>query len=425
MKTFKIITLGCKVNTYESEVTIEMLKKHGYNLALENEIPDLVIINTCAVTSIAGSKSRQMIHRARHNYPDAIIVSMGCYTQLEKDKLNISDIILGTNDKNKLVSLIEEFEQNKIKKLLVDNARLRKDYECINITHYEENTRAFVKIQDGCDNFCSYCIIPYTRGKSRSRKKEDVLNEVHTLVNNNYQEIVITGIDLASYHDGDNYSFVDLLKDILKEKKILRLRISSIEASQIDDDFIALILNEKRIASHLHIPLQSGSKSVLKRMNRKYTPDEFYKKIVKIKKANPLIALACDVIVGFPEETEEEFKETESFIKKCDFDYLHVFPYSNRPGTIAAKMKQTPAVIKKQRVKTLISEGEITKQRYYKRFDNQVLEVLFETCLADNITWKGYSSNYIEVYVKSSKSLHNKMVKVLYKYNDISEIIDE
>lgn len=426
MKKFKIITLGCKVNTYESEVMAELLEKNNFIMAGEQDTPDVIIINTCAVTSVAGQKSRQMLHRERKNHQSSIIIAVGCYSQLDGNNLEGADVILGTNDKNKLIEKINDYFATKKKQVLIDTPRKRYDYEKISIEKYEENTRAFVKIQDGCDNFCSYCIIPYTRGKARSREEKDILDEIHQLVKNGYQEIVLTGIDLASYGENTKHDFVQLLKDILaSEPTLKRLRISSVEASQINDEFIDLLLNEKRIASHLHIPLQSGSKNILKKMNRKYTKEEFYEKIVKIKKANPLIALACDVIVGFPEETEEEFLECMDFIDQCGFNYLHVFPYSLRPGTVASKMKQTPYEIKKDRARRLIAFGKQKKEEYYKKFDNQIVEVLFETCSKDGLTWKGYTENYIEVNLKSKTCLHNKIKKVLYKYKGNSVLVDE
>ena len=269
MKTFKIHTLGCKVNTYESEAISELLIASSFKRVEEDETADVIIINTCAVTSIAGQKSRKLIHREKRLNPNSVIVSMGCYVQLEKDKLFIdgADILLGTNNRNEIVNLLNEYFKNNEKQIIVDESRKRKEYECLSISTYSENTRAFVKIQDGCDNFCSYCIIPYTRGKFRSRPKQDILDEIHVLVKNGFKEIVLTGIDTASYGKDINEDFVSLLKEILNsEKDLLRLRISSIEASQINDEFISLLHKEDRIALHLHIPLQSGSEEVLKRM---------------------------------------------------------------------------------------------------------------------------------------------------------------
>ena len=424
MKTVAIHTLGCKVNTYESQAISEILTKNNYFEVDQDANADIIIVNTCAVTSVAGQKSRQTLHKVKRNNPTSLIIGVGCFVQLEKDKMfdEGADILIGTNNRDKIVELIKEYEKNHINTKTIDESRSRSEYECLSISTYSENTRAFVKIQDGCDNFCSYCIIPYTRGKFRSRRKEDILNEVNTLVNNGFKEIVLTGIDTASYGKDINENFVSLLKDILKNEKLLRLRISSIEASQIDEDFISLIKQENRIARHLHIPLQSGSETVLKRMNRKYSKDEFYSRIKRIKEEVKDIALACDIIEGFPGETEDEAKETIEFVKKCGFIFLHVFPYSIRKGTPASKMEnQIPKSIKKERVNRLIELGKIEEEKYKKKFDGSEMEVLFETSNGTN--WVGYSSNYIEVSVDSSENLKNKMVKVIYKYNGLSKII--
>lgn len=425
MKSFKIYTLGCKVNTYESEAISEILLNAGYSLSNE-ENADIIIVNTCAVTSVAGQKSRKQIHKVRRENPNSLIIALGCFVQLEKDKLFLegADILLGTNNRKEIVELIENYYIEKENKILLNNPRENNVYECLSICTYSENTRAFVKIQDGCDNFCSYCIIPYTRGKFRSRSKKDVLNEIHNLVSNGFKEIVLTGIDTASYGKDINENFVSLLEEILaSEPNLLRLRISSIEASQIDERFIDLLHKEKRIAMHLHIPLQSGSEEVLKRMNRKYTKAEFYSRIEKIKEEHKDIALACDIIEGFPGETEEEFEETIEFVKKCGFVFLHVFPYSIRVGTPAAKMKnQIDSKTKKERVKKLINIGLELEKEYKEKFVDKELEVLFETNEGD--VWKGYSSNYLEVKVASKVNLKNKMVLVKYKSEGHSEIIN-
>ncbi len=422
MRRFKIITLGCKVNTYESEAISEMLINAQY--VKDEDGPDVVIVNTCAVTSIAASKSRKTLHKVKRLYPSSCLVCLGCYSQLDGENLTACDIVLGTKNKNKIVSLIDNYFEEKNKKIELDNPRNRKQYEDIHIVKYSEKTRAFVKIQDGCDNFCSYCIIPFTRGKSLSRPKNDILKEVHDLVQNGYKEIVITGIDLASYGKEEGTSLLELLKDILKqEKNILRLRISSLEASQIDEEFIDFLKTEDRIASHLHIPLQSGSDTVLKRMNRKYDKASFLKKIKMIKSIDKDIALACDVIVGFPLESEEEFQECIDFIYEASFNYLHVFPYSIRKNTVASKLEQVPSEIKKQRVQKLLTIGKKLQEDYYKKHEGQILEVLFETC--QNNIWKGYSSNYIEVKVKSKENLHNKMYKVQYHFDGYSTLIEQ
>ena len=426
MKTFKIVTLGCKVNTYESEVMAESLLKEGFIPAKNNEDVDIVIINTCTVTHVASQKSRQKMHHYKRMYPHALIIATGCYVQDESCKKDLCDIYIGTQGKSNIGKIIKTYVKNESPLVLLDEPRKRDCYEEMTISSYQENTRAFVKIQDGCDNFCSYCIIPFVRGKFHSRPKKDVLNEIHELVQNGFQEIVLTGIDTAGYGKDIHDSFTSLIQEILnQEPNLKRLRISSIEASQIGDEFIELLKKEERIARHLHIPLQSGSQSVLKRMNRKYTKEEFKARIDKVKAALPNLALACDVIVGFPGETEEEFKESVDFIKACGFDFLHVFPYSIRPHTVAASLKpQVDNEVKKQRVHELIEVGKELEKAYLLKFDNQILEVIMESYDLKTSSWKGYSSNYIPIEVSSKDNLHGKMCKVRYHYNNKSELLE-
>ena len=425
MRRFEIITLGCKVNTYESQVIRESLLKANYEEVKGDETPDIVIVNTCTVTQVASQKSRQKLHHYRLLYPSAIIVGVGCFIQTGNYSDDLCDIYLGTKDKSSIVNVLKEYLENKKKISVIDNPRNRTCYDEEGISSYKENTRAFVKIQDGCDNFCSYCIIPYVRGKFRSRPRNDVLKEIHELVNNGFKEIVLTGIDTAGYGKDINDSFVDLIKTILKEEPLLkRLRISSIEASQIHDDFISLLIEEPRIARHLHIPLQSGSNATLKRMNRKYTKDEFKMRIDKVRSALPTIALACDVIVGFPLESEEDFLESVNFIKECGFDYLHVFPYSIRPNTVAANLKpQIPKKIKQDRAKRLIAIGKELEDAYYKSFDNQELEIIVETKDKKTNLWGGYSSNYIYVNFPYEEDIHGKICHVIYHYQQNGECI--
>lgn len=425
MLKFIIDTLGCKVNTYESQVIREALLSANYIEANEKDDVDLVIVNTCTVTQVASQKSRQKLHHYRTFYPKAIIVGVGCFIQTNNYSDDLCDIYIGTKDKSSIVNIIEEYIKEKKTIKVLDEPRNRTCYEKMHISSYKDNTRAFVKIQDGCDNFCSYCIIPFIRGKFRSRPREDVLNEVHELVNNGFKEIVLTGIDTAGYGKDINDSFVDLIKTILKQEPLLRrLRISSIEASQIHDDFIELLKDEPRIARHLHIPLQSGSESVLKRMNRKYSKEEFKSRIDKVKDAVKDIALACDVIVGFPLESEEEYLESVDFIKECGFNYLHVFPYSIRPNTAAANMKpQISQKVKKERVKRLIEIGNELENNYYKKFDNKELEIIVEAKDKKTNMWKGYSSNYILVNFPYEGEIQGKICKVIYHYGGISELV--
>ncbi|MGN1295158.1 MAG: tRNA (N(6)-L-threonylcarbamoyladenosine(37)-C(2))-methylthiotransferase MtaB [Bacilli bacterium] len=426
MRYYKTHTLGCKVNTYETQAIKELLNKNGY-VESGDDCPlcDVYIINTCAVTAVGEQKSRQKIRSAIKMYPGSVIVVMGCYAQLHAQtiqEIEGTSIVIGTQDRKRIVELLDEYFVNKEQINIVEKNTRQRTYECLDISDYQENTRAFLKIQDGCNNFCSYCIIPYTRGNFRSRPKEDVLKEVRRLVDNGFKEIVLTGIDTSSYgKDLQNYSFDDLLKDIIQiAPELKRLRISSIEESCLSDEFISLLQNSPIIAHHLHLPLQSGSKTVLERMKRKYTKEEFYQTVKKIKDAVPDMALACDVIVGFPGESEEEFNETCEFIKKCEFAYLHVFPYSKRPGTPAAMMKdQVEPKIKKERTAKLIALGEELKKKYELQYEGKEVDVLVETFDEKKKMYKGYSSSYLEVYVESSIDICGQYIRTTYhRYED-------
>lgn len=419
MKTYKIVTLGCKVNAYESQALKEILEKEGY---IEGENPDLVLINTCAVTKMAEHKSKQKVSSLSKKYPEAVIAVCGCSAQLHHErfeKISGVNIVLGNNNHSEIIDLINDYYQSKNIITKVDTNQVRnRSYQHLQITNFDEKARAYVKIGDGCNNFCAYCVIPLIRGNLRSRPKEEILCEIKTLVSNNYQEIVITGIDLASYgKDLENYDFNDLLEEIIKIEGLKRLRISSIEASNIDERFINILKNSKIIAPHLHIPLQSGSNTVLKRMRRKYTCNEFYNKISRIKQEIPDIALACDVIVGFPGETNQEFEETYEFIKKCGFAFLHVFPYSPREYTYASTMpNQISDMIKKERVNKLLELHQELSSAYQQRFIGKRLHVLFESYDKDKKMYYGLTENYLDYYAKSDVNLINKIIEVTYDY---------
>ena len=422
MKFYKTLALGCKVNTYEIQAIKELLDKNGYQESHDDKC-DVFIVNTCAVTQVGEQKSRQMIRKAIKKYPNATHVVMGCYSQLHPEIVKDIDntaIILGTTNRSKIIELLNEYEKNKHQIVLVNKENRKEDYECLKITSYSENTRAFIKIQDGCNNFCSYCIIPYTRGNFRSRPKEEIFNEIKELCDHGFLEIVLTGIDSAGYgkeFKDNSYRFNDLLKDIIeKEPRLKRIRISSMEESELDDEFIDILRNNPVVAPHLHIPLQSGSETVLKRMRRKYNKEQFKSTIDKIRKAVPNIALACDVIVGFPGETEEEFVECMEFIKECGFNYLHVFPYSIREGTPASKMEnQVDPRIKKERVHRLIELGEKLKEDYENQFVGEELNVIIETYNPRTKLYQGYSDNYIEVKVSSDENVLGQYISVKYK----------
>ena len=419
--SFIITFLGCKVNSYEVECVANDLENAGYHNfdSKIDETPGVIIINTCAVTKTSESKSNRTIKKYKKEYPNSIVVVMGCFSKLNKEICADSgaDIVLGTQNRSNIIELINNYKSTNNKIISKNEVERSKEvYENISLSHYLFNTRAFVKIQDGCNNFCSYCIIPFLRGKSRSRKKEEVLKEIKDLIKNGYKEIVLTGIDTASYGLDlyDNYNFSDLLEDILKENKDLyRLRISSIEESQIDDKFINLLKEYPNIANHMHIPLQSGSSHVLDLMRRKYDLKAFKEKIDRIREVRPDIAFSTDVIVGFPDESDENFKETYDFVNLIKFSKVHVFPYSIREGTLASRMNnQVNGKIKKERVQKLISLSDKLAKEYEEKFDGQEMEFLFEHEKENQFI--GHSSNFLEVSISSEEDLNGKIKIVKY-----------
>lgn len=418
MKTYTTISLGCKVNAYEISALTSRLQELGYKE--DNDNPDVAIINTCSVTATADQKSRQHIRKLINNYPNAVVVVMGCYSQGQhlfiKNEIK-ADIIIGTSNRDKIVELITSFKKgDEPIDLTESNPRIYK-YEELGLTSHFENVRAYLKIQDGCDNFCSYCLIPYRRGKSRSRNFDEIIKEAEEIVRQGYQEIVLTGIHVGGYgKDLKDVSFSKLVKALLDIKGLYRLRISSIEESEIDDQLIELINTRDNLAKHFHIPLQSGSDSVLKRMNRKYNKEQFLNKINAIKKACPDVTLTTDVIVGFPGETEEEFVESYNFIKECGFNMLHCFPFSSREGTVAARMKdQIDPRIKKERNLRLIELSNRLWDEYTNKFVNTEVEVLVEQYDSQNKCNIGHTSNYLEVKIPGEKPEIGKIIKTIYK----------
>ena len=409
---YKIITLGCKVNEYESEVISNLLENHGY---IKSEDPDVCIINTCTVTNTADSKSRKMIRSLRRNYPNAILAVMGCMIQNKKDKLDIdADIIIGNTHKTDVVSLIEEYKN----KINIVGDMEDAEFEDMSLNNFDL-TRAYIKIEDGCDNYCSYCIIPYVRGHVRSKKHEKVISEAKRLIENGHKEIVLTGIHTGHYHD-DNYSFADLLKDLVKIDGLKRLRISSIEITELNDEVLDVIKNSNILVNHMHIPLQSGSDRILKLMNRKYDKNYFINKIKKIKSIKPDMNITTDVIVGFPSESEEDFEECIDTIKKIGFTKLHVFPYSDREGTVASKMEnKVPGNVKKNRVKKLL---EISKNLEIDYMNKHIgFDVSFISEVYENGYLIGHTPNYLMVKALGDKSLLKqevivKISKVEYPY---------
>ncbi len=418
--TFLIEFLGCKVNSYEVECIANELENNGYKLFDEKEIeePTIIIINTCAVTHTSVIKDKKMIRHYKNKYPHSILIVMGCYASFDADYISTvlgADIVIGTQNRNRLIELINDYKNTK-KPLIIKNDNNWK-YEEIELDHFLFNTRAYVKIQDGCNNFCSYCLIPYVRGRSRSRKKEDISKEIARLIAHGYKEIVLTGIDMSSYGFDlyDDFNFSDLLEYILiNNKDLYRLRISSIEESNIDDKFLYLLKKYGNIANHLHIPLQSGSKKIVERMNRKYNLNEFKEKIKKIREIRPDIAISTDIIVGFPGETEEDFLETFENAKEIQFSKIHVFPFSPRKGTLAEKMpEQIDGNIKKERVNRLIELSTILEKEYEKQFIGKKMEFLFET--GENNIYKGHSSNFLEINIESKENINGKILEYIYK----------
>ena len=409
---YYIINLGCKVNAYEAKVMSDLLTNAGFTKGSIDDA-DIYIVNTCFVTNVAEHKSFQMIRKAIKHKPKLVIVC-GCLSQMkEKEVLAIDgvDIVLGNKDKSKIIEYINNYKDKVSKIYDLTNV----EFEDMQLNNFDK-TRAFVKIQDGCNNFCSYCIIPYTRGNVRSKKKEDVINEIKNLINYGHKEIVLTGIHTGNYHDLD-YDFADLLNDIVKIPNLKRLRISSIEITEINDRVMDVIKNNDILVDHMHIPLQSGSNTILDLMNRKYDITYFINKINKLRNIRPLISITTDVIVGFPNETEELFNETIDNIKKIGFAKLHVFPYSVREGTKASLMdNQVPENIKKERARKLIDLSKELEINYIGNFIGSYLEFIPET-YKDGYLY-GHTGNYLSIKVPGDKALLNKIVKVKIKKLD-------
>ena len=416
MKTFTYISLGCKVNAYESNALSEALIKEGYVYSEVN--PDVAFINTCSVTATADQKSRQHIRKLINNYPNAIVVVMGCYSQGQHEfiKREIKPaIIVGTSNRSKILEYIKQYEENH---QLIDETESNPrffTYEELGINKYSEQARAYLKIEDGCDNFCSYCLIPYRRGRTRSRPFIETILEAKELAKN-YKEIVLTGIHIGGYgKDLEGVNFSKLVKSILDIDDLYRLRISSIEESEIDDELIYLINNKDNLAKHFHIPLQSGSDTVLKRMNRKYDKAQFLAKLKAIRATCPDVAFTTDVIVGFPGESEEEFLETYEFIKECDFNMLHVFPFSSREGTVAAKLpNQIDPRVKKERCLKLIELSNELWDKYTNKFVGKEVDVLIEQ-YDEKLDYSiGHTTNYLEVKIPHQKLTPGTIFRTIY-----------
>lgn len=413
-KKVAFCTLGCKVNQYETNAMIEQFIKKGYEIVNFEEKADIYIINTCTVTNMADRKSRQMLRRVKEINHEALVVACGCYAQVAKEELEKIpeiDLIYGTNEKNKIADYIENvplgtftngesvlfghFDNSK-----VTDVMYQKEFLDFGTTLYTEKTRAVIKVQDGCDRFCSYCIIPYARGHVRSRKMESVIEEIKGVAKEGIKEVVITGIHVASYGKDfkENIGLIDLLEKVNEVEGIERIRLGSIEPTIITEEFLERLTKLEKICDHFHLSLQSGCDETLKRMNRRYTTEEFRKSTKLLKKAYPNVALTTDIIVGFPGETKEEFEKTYNFLKEIDFYKMHIFKYSQRKGTKAAVMpNQIDGNIKEQRSRRLIELSDENEKRHNEKYIGKEVKVLFEEKEGDYI--KGHTTNYMVVKV--------------------------
>lgn len=416
-KNVAFLTLGCKVNTYETDAMEKKFRQSGFNIVSVDDVADIIIINTCTVTNMADRKSRQIIHRMKKKNPDAIVVATGCYVQAAKEKVlkdSSVDIAVGNNKKQDIVAIVKDYLNDRTHNSAIIDINSKCDYEEMTIDDNQMHTRAYVKIQDGCNQFCSYCIIPYARGRIRSRKMEDIINEVTNLANNGYKEIVITGIHLSSYgldfeHD-DTFTSTDynpfmykylikLLEEMSKVKGIERIRLGSLEPRIITNEFLEDLSANKKICPHFHLSLQSGCDETLKRMNRKYTCEVYMNGLNLLRKYFDNPAITTDVIVGFPKEDENEFEQTTKFLKECNFSMIHVFKYSRRKGTVADKMDgQIDEQIKTQRSAQLLNLTASQHKKYMESFIGKKEKVLFEEIV--NIDGHDYFVGHNERYVK-------------------------
>ena len=403
MKKVALYTLGCKVNQYESEAILEIFEKAGYEAVDFDQQADVYVINTCTVTNLSDRKSRQMIRKAKKNNPNAIVAVIGCYAQTSpEDVRNIPgvNLILGTKERRKIIEYIQEIEAGEEQLEYVDDIMATREFEELHIDMYKDRTRAFLKIQEGCNQFCTYCIIPYARGPIRSRQPEDVMNEVVKLSNHGFKEIVLTGIHLASYgKDIKNTSLLDIIKKIHEVEGIERIRLGSIEPNTVTEEFVQVVRGLKKVCPHFHISLQSGCDETLKRMNRKYNTAEYRRVVESLKKNIRDVAITTDVMVGFPGETDEEFEQTVCFLKEISFAEMHVFKYSQRKGTPAATFKNQVSQEKKEdRSKQLLALSRLDKINFIQNYLGKEQLVLFEQSISGREGWmEGLTMNYIRV----------------------------
>lgn len=417
MKKAALHNLGCKVNAYETESMQQMLEAAGYEIIPFDQKADVYVINTCSVTNIADRKSRQMIHRAKKQNPDGVVVAAGCYVQTSKEQAQADeaiDILIGNNKKHELPQMLEDFfAQKGGKKTEVVNIAEDKSYENLTVSRTAEHTRAFIKVQDGCNQFCSYCIIPYARGRVRSRELSDVLREVEALAKNGYREVVLTGIHLSSYGVDINENLLHLIQEIHKIEGIERIRLGSLEPKIVTEEFARSLSQLPKVCPHFHLSLQSGCDATLKRMNRKYTCEEYARGCELLRKYFEHPAITTDVIVGFPGETEEEFETTREFLKKIGFFEIHIFKYSVRKGTKAAEMKeQVPEEIKAKRSDILFDDLAPMNHAFLEWYIGKEAEVLMEekVTFSGKDYFLGHTKEYVKIAVPYTENMENKLV---------------
>lgn len=430
MKKVKFSTLGCKVNQYETEAMAELFVKNGYEIT-EDYNCDVFVLNTCTVTNLSDRKSRQQISKIRSENSNAVIAVVGCYSQVSPDEIeNIQgvNVILGTKYRKEIVELCELAKSSNKTINKVENIGKNREFEELTINTEHSMTRAYIKIQEGCSQFCSYCIIPYARGPIRSRNIRDIVLEAKRLADNGFKEIVLTGIHVASYGkdlENEDIGLIDVIEDIGQIDKIKRIRLSSLEPRIVDKQFLDRLSKVEQFCDHFHLSLQSGSDSILQSMNRKYDTDLYEKTINLIREYYPNAAITTDIIVGFPGETDEDFEKTLNFVDKIQFSKIHVFKYSNRKGTVASKMKnQVSGVVKKERSKLLIEKSKCYTDKFLDNMLNQPIKVLFESKNDDGYI-KGYTTNYIRVKREYNPNLSNKIIDVICNRRENEELVCE
>lgn len=431
MKKVALHNLGCKVNTYETDAMRQNLYESGYEIVPFDVGADIYVINTCTVTNIADRKSRQMLHKAKKMNPNAIVVATGCYVQAAGEEIlkdEAIDIVIGNNNKSRLVGIIEEYLMDRSHNTVLDDLSHESEYEDMQMTTVTEHTRAFIKIQDGCNQFCTYCIIPYARGRIRSRRIEDIINEVKELSTKGYKEIVLTGIHLSSYGKdlkNENISLIDAISEVANIEGICRVRLGSLEPMIVTETFLSKLKSIPEFCPHFHLSLQSGCEETLKRMNRHYTPEEYFNITTLIRKYYENAAITTDVIVGFPKESDEEFMECKEFLEKVNFAEMHIFKYSKRKGTIAAKMDgQIDDLVKGKRSDILLELNDKQNTEYRNRFIGSETLILVEeeANIGGEKYQVGHTMEYVKVGIKSNKDLSGEIVKVSIEKN-IGEIL--